>query len=436
MTLKILFFLVSILFATLVMAEDSIVINPQRESQHQRIFFAVSTQEIFKKHLHSKIDELSTAFHEASDFAHQIFQDLCMGQGSLIADRVIQALQSNMIPLEMMIEYIQHKDHIEKLIATTYNSQLRMKRVNGLLRGLYGYERNTFLALKYLGEMVAQGNEEAINMKIDLLQSVRTSHGENIKYARRLNEFLVAQGNQKALLRKIEGLLKGKHGYAIDDIQAFTLIKIISQKSLLSIHGNKFVRLMYCMYNHCLIERKKYNNFDRFQLRKTMHAFNKLLIQQGDETAIFRKLKGHMEGSYGYKKDPARACQFLEKLSNNQNSLAMKERIMALIHGFYGYSKKNSLADEHARIDEMIAQDCKAALEIKLDGLDHSAYGYEGYEGKAKEYLEALISEGNKTAIAIKMDCLATNIGVYGYKVDPHEALGWAFLKEFIHFYQ
>ena len=63
------------------------------------------------------------------------------------------------------------------------------------------------------------------------------------------------------------------------------------------------------------------------------------MIKQGNQEAIGRKIKGLVEGKYGYEQNPKAAAILNDSLVEQGNKKAIERKIEGLVDGKYGYKQ-------------------------------------------------------------------------------------------------
>ncbi|WP_269516637.1 F-box protein [Candidatus Paracaedibacter acanthamoebae] len=264
-------------------------------------------------------------------------------------------------------------------------------------------------------ERAAQGYEVAIEAVIKWrMEGINTKEGEiiekNPQAAFEFNEHLVMQRNEKALMRKIEGLAHGRWGYDKDPKAAFKLNEyLVGQGSETAINRK--------------IEGYARGWWGYHKNPKSAFKLNERLVGQGSETAISRKIEGYARGWWGYHKNPKVAFEFNERLVGQDNEKALMRKIEGLAHGRWGYDKDPKAAA--TLIDYLATQGNEWAIEQKIFGLcgynnDDSTYQPAANPKAAVEFNERLVKQGNERAFIRKIEGL--NKGLSGYKRDPKAA--------------
>jgi len=267
-----------------------------------------------------------------------------------------------------------------------------------------------------IDEYVAQGNEEAIIWKINGIADGRCVYEHNPESTIAFIESLVEQGNEEAIKRKISGLIYGSHscyGYKADHKAAVILIDSLVEQGSQQAIGRKIWALLEGNYGY----------------KKDIKAavlLNNNLVLQGNEEAIKRKMEGLIEGKYGYQADLKAAGDFIVSLALQGNEEAIKQKIWGLTDGDYGYEKNAEAAV--ALNESLVDKGNVRAIRRKIGGLAYDNWGYERDPEAAIAFLESLIEQGNEEAIRLKIEGLTH--GNYGYEQNRKAAI--AFIESLV----
>lgn len=234
------------------------------------------------------------------------------------------------------------------------------------------------LTQEVLDEQVVQGNEIAIDRKIEGLADEVYGYDADPEAAVALNERLIDQGNKRAIGRKIYGLAGGSYGYEEN-------------------------------------------------LRATV-AFIEYMARKGNQTAIKRKIDGYTYGLYGYQEHSSSAVDLIEYWVAQGSKRAIRWKVKGLANGMYGY-KKDLIAAVNLN-EVLIGQGDGKAIGKKIFGLAHGCYGYEKNFEAAIALNEQLIDQGNEEAIIRKIKGLSQGEDIDGrtsslYRIDMSQLISW-----------
>jgi hypothetical protein len=259
---------------------------------------------------------------------------------------------------------------LNETLVTQNDVNAIVLKIEGLVCGKWGYEKNYAIAQELYKIMIEQNNENILEEKDGLFYTIADA---NPAAVREVNEELVAQGEEEAFERKINGLYNGWSGYEKDPGEAL-----------------KFNEALVKQGFKAAIERRE--SLFYYTDPVAAREINEELVAQGDEEAFERKINGLYNGSSGYEKDPDEALKFNETLVKLGNKKAIERRELL----FY-------VAPVAAREinEELVAQGDEEAIQQKVDGL---VYGYRGsgYEkdlAAALKFNETLAKQGNKKAM-------------------------------------
>ncbi|MHB9148223.1 MAG: F-box protein [Candidatus Amoebophilus sp.] len=268
-----------------------------------------------------------------------------------------------------------------------------------LLVQLYIDSSNTTAML--IDNYAAQGNEKAIHRKIAGLGGARSRYEKNPQAAAIFIESLIEQGNQDTINCKIWGLAHGSYGYAEDPEAAVALNEFLVEQGNEKAIKQKIEGLARGQYGYA-------------EDPEAAVALNEFLVEQGNEKAIERKITGLTEGRSGYEYKPKAAAILNEFLVEQGNEQAIERKIGGLAHGSYGYEKNPKAAI--AFNDSLVDKGNKKAIKRKIEGLSSGWDGYEKNPQAAVAFNDSLVEQGNEAAIHWKIEGLLN--GRYGYKQD------------------
>ncbi|OJW54626.1 MAG: hypothetical protein BGO67_05195 [Alphaproteobacteria bacterium 41-28] len=290
-------------------------------------------------------------------------------------------------------------------------------------------------------ELIMQGNGYFIERKIEGLNEGHDGYKQDLEVAREFNEFLIHRGDQKAIERKIKGLtcggeeepvispsyikqfphlsgfarIKTSYGYK-KDLSALKKFRelLITKEELLIKEGDQKA-----------IERKLVGlEYGRYGYEKDLEAarkFNESLVGKGDQEAIWRKIEG-LAGtrvcSWGYQKDSEAARELNESLVEKGDQEAIERKISGLYSGDNGYEKDPAAARELN--ESLVEKGVPKAIERKLRGFASGYYGYEKDLKAARKFNESLVEKGDIKAIERKI--FGLYLGNNGYENDPAAA--------------
>ena len=257
-----------------------------------------------------------------------------------------------------------------------------------MLNHISHFSNLTFFEKKELyaqGDIMAQGNH------IEYYQERNTEASQTI-WA--INDWMIDQGDEKAIERKIKGVY---HGY--DQGNAEKLIDYFVEKG-----------------SHAAILAKIYHYMIDNNLHEESHRLIELLIDQGNDQAKFCKAHALAHGLYGYKKDVHTALKISDEISLRTGDLkAMKIRLEETYN--YGVSKKNhyvvSSDVKKDFIEQLVAKRFSKSFYYKVHGLNEGLYGYNKNQNLAKEFIEELVFERNMEGFKYKLEGIEK--GIFGY---------------------
>lgn len=272
-------------------------------------------------------------------------------------------------------------------------------------------------------DLVAQGNRKAIEKKLLSLTEEKTgtrrrwigqdTGWRDVSYFYnaytpeylKFNNLLVEKGDSQAIERKIMGLAIGDHGYEKDPSAAKELNDVFVEKEDIKAIERKIEGLTEGKYGY---------DTDLSATRE----FNELLIGKDYAQAIERKIEGLLEGKFGYEKNPTAIKEFNEVLVERGNAKAIERKIWGLLEGKFEYNK--SPEDAKNFNDFLVEKGNPVAFERKFTGLYSGGYGYEKNLTAAREINELFVKRGDQKAIATKIIGLAE--GSHTYAKDPEAA--------------
>ncbi len=124
------------------------------------------------------------------------------------------------------LEFSLQTNQVKELLVNCGNIQA-MKIRSRILHGKHTYEKDSQEAEDLIDKIIAQSNQDAIRRRIEGLARGEYGSAENTLKAKEFNfnELSIAQVDQKAIIIKIEGLARGEYGYAKDLNAAVALLK-------------------------------------------------------------------------------------------------------------------------------------------------------------------------------------------------------------------
>jgi TPR repeat protein len=274
------------------------------------------------------------------------------------------------------------------------------------------------LTQEIIDKQAAQGNQVAIDRKIEGMADEVYGYDANPEAAVALNERLINQGNEKAVGRKIYGLSGGNYGYE-ENIQATCdFIEDMATKGNQTAIKRKIDGYTYGLYG--------YQEHPILAVNLIEHW-----VEQGSKRAIRWKVKGLANGMYGYKENLIEAVNLNEALIEQGDGKAIGKKIFGLAHGCYGYEK--DLVTAIALNEKLIEQGNEEAIIRKIKGLsqgkdidDRNLSLYQVDMLQLTSWLEEEESKGTRWACYLKAQGL--KYGVLGFKKDQEAAI--AFIKE------
>jgi hypothetical protein len=303
--------------------------------------------------------------------------------------------------------------------------------------------RKNLQAARELNEVLIQrGDQQAIKRKIDALIQGGDArpYGIDVPHYRRpgdyptygyeknpeavweLNDILAKRGDKEAISRKIEGLTRGGDTY---------------QKR--SVYGGSAYGKPFTHY---------YPSYGYKKNPEAAREFNDILVEEGDQQAITRKIEGltrggdiyhqnevvqsvtHCYPTYGYEKNPQAAREFNEILVERGDQEASTRKWLGLMRGgdsyqaferlrpvthYYptcGYEKNPQAAREFNEV--LIKKGDRRAIGRKIWGLLNGTNSYEKNLKAAKDLNDILVERDDQEAIKSKENGLLN--GNYGYE--------------------
>ena len=260
--------------------------------------------------------------------------------------------------------------------AAQGNEKAIERKIEVLAIGDYGHERNPKAAAIFIDSLVAKGNEAAIEWKIKGLSGGKYGYKKNLQAAAIFIDSWVEQGNGKAIERKIEALAYGQRGYRKKAQAAAILNDSLVEK------GNKKA-IVWKIWG------LTYGQDGYKKNPKAAATFIDSLVEQGNEEAIKMKIWGLAEGRYGYEKNPSSAIVLNDFLVEQGNEQAMHRKIQGLVKGYSIYTQ------DTIQLKKWIGQEAadrkRWACYLKAQGLK---YGILGFEKDRKGAIEYILSSG------------------------------------------
>lgn len=235
------------------------------------------------------------------------------------------------------------------------------RQINGLIDGIYGYEKDLTRACTLVELRCQQGDWHAIDLKIK--GSIYGCHGytKPPHDVHDLIEQWSAQGHPLAIKVKIWGLNEGCYGYDKDLEHLRHFIDDWSKQGYRTAFDRKIGGLLYGIYGYTQDVREAHHLIDTG-------------IRYGQMQAIYLKLKGLISGEYGYTEDPADVRRFIDHWSAQGNREAMYRKMEGLMYGDHGYVQ--NLQELHDLIEQWSAQGYSEFIDKKIAGLIDGKYGY------------------------------------------------------------
>ncbi|ACE06305.1 hypothetical protein Aasi_0945 [Candidatus Amoebophilus asiaticus 5a2] len=271
------------------------------------------------------------------------------------------------------------------------------------------------LTQEILDKQATQGNQVAIDRKIEGMADEVYGYDADPEAAVALNERLINQGNEKAINRKIYGLAQGTYGYKENIPATVVFIEDMASKGNQTAIKRKIDGYTYGMYGYQKHPLSAVNLIEHW-------------VEQGSKRAIRWKVKGLANGMYGYKKDLIAAVNLNEALIEQGDEKAIGKKIFGLAHGCYGYEK--DLEAAIALNQNLIEQGNEQAIIRKVKGLsqgkdidDRISSLYQVDMSKLTSWLEEEESKGTCWAHYLKAQGL--QYGILGFGKDMQAAIGY-----------
>ena len=262
-------------------------------------------------------------------------------------------------------------------------------------------------------------------------------NASNDKAVVEYNEILIIEGNEAAIKRKLNGLAKGCYGYSKDKQAAKTY--------LLELIKNNHPRSKLWHY-----EAYVYGMYGFKKDRQQAFWLNEQLINSGDEQAMTVKLKCLFSNKYGYEMKNKSFYKFIDDMIAKGHSQFMRaglryvndntilfslekpihylcEKLIELNDPWIvDYKHEQALCGlksyfyDSTYIDALVDQGNKVAIELKLKGLNYGNHGYERDSDAVTAFIDVQILQGNDDAVHYKLKGLCN--GRYGYSKDVEHA--------------
>ena len=291
-----------------------------------------------------------------------------------------------------------------------------------LLDGEYSYEKSKLAARKFNDTLVKEGNPEAMERKIDGLTYGIYGYEEDRKEAQNLKQAILkrkieglrlgssndaqkalhdsieksaTKGDALELMKKCEGHAYGKDGYKKDRHAAWEhnelLVKARNEKAIeRKING--------------LMSVTDFTQPPMVEHAKVAVTYNELLIKQGNAEAIARKIEGLKYGHYGYEKDEKALHDFIEESAPKGNEKAIEGKINGLTYGYYGYEQDKKAAREF--IEDLAKEGNETVLMHRVDGLWWGCYGYTKNQEASMKFLETITAFESPVSSRLKKKAL------------------------------
>lgn len=193
----------------------------------------------------------------------------------------------------------------KKILWEKEDQETIRTKIEGLAYGYYGYEKDAEAATALNETLIKKRDQQAIRRKIVGLNNVGYGYEKNPSAAKDTIEDLINEGNLYAMWKKIEGLLLGKYGYQQDLAAAKDFYNILVKQKALGTSQEVTPALYYDL-------EKIFKEPD----------FLTFLISKGDYLAIITILKGLVNGTNGFQKNPVALKEFIESFAISEFPVA------------------------------------------------------------------------------------------------------------------
>lgn len=235
----------------------------------------------------------------------------------------------------MISEGTQLKNYTSFIEEHAKNGHVQAKKtyIDSLFYGLYGFPKNPNLAIEKLNQAYQKNIPSLVDYYLALLGHGNQHIKAQPQKALQLNENLLKKGDERALVRKVRGLLNGENGYLKSSERAKDFI---NEKAL---EGNgkaidlKLLGLEFGFHGYAM---------DHGTLKQSLNLY----AQRKHPLALFMIFKGHLRGHYGFTKDHSLALDYLRALGTMFPRLSAYMTVMELRFGLNGREKDLTLARE------------------------------------------------------------------------------------------
>ena len=258
---------------------------------------------------------------------------------------------------------------------------------------LVGFLINLVTNLSSREELITQGNEAVIRTKVNGLLDGQYGYERDLVALREFNETLIARGDQEAIKRKISALSQG--GFVDSNTYDIPPHIYYGVPALVAVD-----------------ERHTYRTYGYERNPAAVREFNETLVARGDNKALERKIHGLADGHYCCEKDPVIVREINETLIARGDQKAIERKIYGLANGSHGYGK--DLAAARELNDALVERGDQKAIERKVVGRGY--WGYQRNPIDVREANEILVGKGNITALKRKIEGLIERRDSY----DPH----------------
>jgi len=285
---------------------------------------------------------------------------------------------------------------IETFLAQD-NEKARLWKFMGLVFGLYGYPKDLKAAIDFNDGLATLGNQEALERRFEGFAFGVYGYPKDLKSAVACNEVLVAFGNEKAMVRKAVGSAYGRHGYPKDLEMAVRLNDELAALVNLEAMMRKFKdpkdiftfnEYLVAQGNEKARERKAEGLAEGLygypKAPEVAVAFNEKLINLGNEKARERKYEGLIFGRYGYSLNLNAALIFNDNLVAQGSLNASIQKFKGLLIGQHPYPREYSL---HSFINELIQLGNPLGFYLYALGLKHGLFGIKQDVEEAKRVI-------------------------------------------------
>jgi hypothetical protein len=297
-----------------------------------------------------------------------------------------------------------NKELIEKLASEKISVGVQVK-LEGLLKGCYGFPKDAELFLKYI--------EELYDEKLNPLKYIRYTFSndccfETWKIMKRiweLNQKFITQNKTdqrtykytSSFFFKVAMNCISRNEYLIETFyeQAKQEFRAFTEREIEKGNEEAIEFKLYSGGGFFEFDINIYSDLDK----STRRSMNEALIEQGNEDAIWRKVYGLSRGIYGYDEDKEASNALYETLVKRRLRMAVLRKLDEL----FPVEATQPKAEWGKFIEELTKEGNALALEIKISGLYYGHYAYPKEPQVAEKLNDVLVLQGNREAIKRKL---------------------------------